>query len=277
VISNRRTTVFLLSLVAAAPSFADSVLELQTTEFGQGQPIVGTVQISSAGKDARIEIISVTSGEAGGMIFHGEQNEMVILDHAQGTYMVIDQVRMNAMASQIDEAMSQMQEALAAMPPEQRAMAEQMMQQRFPTAPPEQSTETINDLGSHGEVAGIACRNYEVIRDGLKVRELCVSDWDDIHGGQEAADALKGVANFFESMRQAFAGAGGMDVFDRQQELFGHMDELDGYPVLFRDFSASGALERQTILTAAREKEVAPGFFQPPAGYTFQELPTGGN
>ena len=78
-------------------------------------------------------------------------------------------------------------------------------------------------------------------------------------------------------MRQAFSGAGGMDVFDRQQELFGHMEELDGYPVLYRDFSSSGSLERQTILTGAREEEVPPGFFQPPAGYTFQELPTGAN
>jgi hypothetical protein len=275
--SNRCLSVCLLSLVAAAPSFAGSILELQTTEFGQGQPIVGTVQITSAGKDARLEIISVTSGEAGGLIFHGEQNEMIILDHAQGNYMIIDQARMNAMASQVSDAMSQMQEALAAMPPEQRAMAEQMMQQRFPTAPPEQPSETINDLGSHGEVAGIACRNYEVIRDGLKFRELCVSDWGDIEGGQETAEALKGVANFFESMRQAFSGAGGMDVFDRQQELFGHMDELDGYPVLYRDFSASGALERQTILTGARQEEVGSGFFQPPAGYSFQELPTAGN
>jgi hypothetical protein len=275
--SYRGIAVSLLGCVAAAPSLADSVLDFQTTEFDQGQPIVGTVQISSAGKDARLEIISVTSGEAGGMIFHGAQNEMIILDHAQGSYMIIDQARMNSMASQVGQAMSQMQEALAAMPPEQRALAEQMMQQRFPTAPPEQSAETINGLGSHGEVAGIACKNYEVIRDDRKVRELCISDWDDIHGGQETAEALKGVANFFEGMRQASSGAGGMDVFDRQQELFGYMDELDGYPVLYRDFSAGGALERQTILTGVKEKELAPGFFQPPAGYQFQELPDGAN
>jgi hypothetical protein len=184
---------------------------------------------------------------------------------------------MDAMASQVGDAMSQMQEALAAMPPEQRAMAEQMMQQRFPTEPPRQSPETINDLGSHGEVAGIACRNFEVIRDGRKVRELCMSEWEDIKGGQETAEALKGVAGFFESMRQAFSGAGGMDAFDRQQELFGHMNELDGYPILYRDFSASGALERQVLLTAAREEDLSPGFFAPPASYKRQEMPQGMN
>ena len=66
-----------------------------------------------------------------------------------------------------------------------------------------------------------------------------------------------------------------MDVFDRQQELFGHMNELDGYPVLYRDFSASGALERQSILTSARAEEVSPDFFKPPKGYTLTEMPQG--
>ena len=273
----RCTAICLLSFVVAGPSLADSILEFQSTEFSQGQPVVGTVQISASGKDTRLEIVSVSSAEAGGMIFHGDRNEMIILDHAQGNYMIIDQDRMNAMASQVSEAMSQMQEALAAMPPEQRALAEQMMQKRFPAEAPKKSPNTINDLGSHGEVAGIACRNYEVIRDGRKVRELCVSEWDDIEGGQETAAALKGVAEFFEGMRKAFSGAGGMDAFDRQQELFGHMNELDGYPVLYRDFNASGALERQVLLTSAREDDLSPGFYAPPATYTFQELPQGMN
>ena len=115
------------------------------------------------------------------------------------------------------------------------------------------------------------------MRDGRKVRELCMSDWDDIAGGQETAEALKDVAGFFESMRQAFSGAGAMEVFDRQQELFGHMNELDGYPILYRDFSASGALERQVILTSARQEDVSAGFFEPPQGYKLQELPQGMN
>ncbi len=278
---HRCISVCLLGFVAAAPSFADSILEFQSTEFGQGQPIVGTVQISTSGDNTRLEINSVSSAETGGMIFHGARDEMIILDHAQGSYMIIDQARMNAMASQVSQAMTQMQEALAAMPPEQRALAEQMMQRQFPAAAPKQSPkqspDIINALGSHGEVAGIECRNYEVMRDGRKVRELCMSDWDDIAGGQETAEALKDVAGFFESMRQAFSGAGAMDAFDRQQELFGHMNELDGYPILYRDFSASGALERQVILTSARQEDVSPGFFKPPQGYKLQELPQGMN
>jgi hypothetical protein len=261
----------LLSIVLISPTFAGSVLVFATKEFGHPEPIVGTVQMSSEGLDIRLEIISVSSAEAGGLIFHGDRNEMLILDHLQSNYLVIDQNQMNAMAGQVSLAMAQMQEALAEMPAEQRAQAEQMMQRQISPQPPQKSPNTINALGSHGTVAGIACQNYEVIRDGRKVRELCVSDWDDIEGGRETAAALKGVTDFFEDMRQAASGAGGMDVFDRQQELFGLMSELDGYPVLYRDFDASGALEREVQLTSARKQDVSPGFFDPPNGYTLQE------
>lgn len=261
----------LLSIVLISQTFAGSVLVFATKEFGHPEPIVGTVQMSTEGLDIRLEIVSVSSAEAGGLIFHGDRNEMIILDHLQGNYLVIDQNQMNAMAGQVSLAMAQMQEALAEMPPEERALAEQMMQRQISPQPPQKSPNTINALGSHGTVAGIACQNYEVIRDGWKVRELCVSDWDDIEGGRETAAALKGVTDFFEDMRQAFSGAGGMDVFDRQQELFGHMSELDGYPVLYRDFDASGALEREVQLTSAGKQDVSPGFFDPPNGYTLQE------
>ena len=139
------------------------------------------------------------------------------------------------------------------------------------TAEPE--AEVVNPLGSHGTVADIPCRTYEVLRGERKFRELCVSDWDDLEGGQETAAALRGVSGFFEEMRQAFAGTGGMEVFDRQQELFGLMGELDGYPVLHRDFDASGSMTRETRLTAARQQELSAGFFSPPESYTLQEMP----
>lgn len=243
--SHRSVSACLLFLVAAAPSFADSVLEFQTTEFTGRQPIVGTVQISTSGNDTRLEIISVSSAEAGGLIFHGEQNELIILDHAQGNYMVIDQERMHAMAAQVSRPGAERQDGA--------------------------SRDTIRELGSHAEVAGVRCRVYEVVRGGRKIRELCVGDWADIAGGHEMADALKSVVDFFELMRQASGGAGGMGVFDRQRELLGYMNLVDGYPILNRDFSARGALQRQTLLTSAREATLSPGFFEPPKDYANQE------
>lgn len=244
-------TICLLGLGAAGPSLADSVLEFQTTEFTEGQAVVGTVQISTSGSDTRLEIISVSSAEAGGLIFDSEQREMIFLDHAHGSYLVIGQEQMNAMASRAGRAGTQ---------------------------PPWQSQPVkVNDLRSRGEVAGIPCRIYEVVRGGRKIRELCVSKWEDLAGGHETADALKSVMDFFEEMRRAAAGTQGIDVFDRQRELLGYMSELDGYPILNRDFSASGALERQTLLTAVREEQLNPEYFEPPKNYQPQVLPPDAN
>lgn len=251
---DRYIATFLMGSMLAATAHADSILEFQTTEFGGGKPIVGTVQVATSGSNTRLEIISVTSDEAGGMIYHGDKQEMIILDHANGNYIVINQ-------RQIDELTTNVGAAVTRQSPDS-APARPM---------------TINDLGSHGEVIGISCRNFEVIRGGRKVRELCVSEWDDIHGGQATANAIKAVADFFEGMRRAFAAAGGMEVFDRQQELFEHMKELDGYPLLYRDFSPSGSMRRQTILTGARAESIPPERFNPPRGYQPLDMPASGN
>lgn len=273
----RTASACLLCLVFVSPAFAASVLEFATREFGGPEPIVGTVQMSTEGVNTRLEIISVSSAEAGGLIFHGDRNEMIILDHLNSQFIVMDKNQIDTIAGQVGAAMTQIQESLAEMPAEQRALAQQMMQGQFPSKAPVRSPDTINALGSHGTVAGIRCQNYEVVRDGRKVREMCVSDGDDLEGGQETAQALRGVAEFFEEMRQAYSGAGGMDVFDRQQELFGHMSELNGYPIMYRDFDASGALVRESQLTAVRRKDLSPDFFDPPKGYTRQEMSQGTN
>lgn len=271
----RNLTTCLLSFVLVAPAVAGTVFEFATKEFGEAETIFGTVQMSTSGANTRLEIISVTSGEAGGLIYKGDSNEMIILDHFDGTYVRIDQDQMNAIAGKVSAALGQMQEALEEMPPEERALAEQMLQQRLQKQESAISADTINSLGSHGELAGVECRNFEVVRNGRKVRELCVTAWEDLEGGAETAAALKGVADFFEEMRKAFGGSGAMDVFDRQQELFGHMSELDGYPVLYRDFDATGAMLRETRLTAARQRDINPNFFDPPKEYKPQELQKG--
>jgi len=270
--------VLFLCMAAAAPALAGTVFEFETKEFDGPEPILGTVQMSTSGANTRLEIISVSSDEAGGLIYRGAENEMIILDHLQGQYITMDQEQINAMAERVRAAIEEMRRGMEQMSPEDRALAEQMMQQQYPAqAAGEEAAQVINSLGSRGAVAGVPCQNYEVLSGGRKVRELCVSKWSDLQGGQETAAALHGVVEFFESMRQAFAGAGAMGVFDRQQELFGLMGELDGYPVLYRDFGPSGRMIRETRLTAARQRDLGPAFFEPPPNYKPEELPTEDN
>ena len=83
---------------------------------------------------------------------------------------------------------------------------------------------------------------------------------------------MQELGKYFESMREAFSNAGGLDLMDRQKDLIGYMKELNGYPVRSRDYDAAGEVERETTLTGARNGEVDAEIFEPPAAYTQQAL-----
>jgi len=267
--NHRTLLISLAGLTFVTPVFSGTVFEFETKEFDGLEPILSTVQMSTSGANTRLEIISVTSDEAGGLIYLGDSREMIILDHLQGQYVTMDQDQMTAMSGEVSSAVTQMQSEMS---PEQRAEAEKVRQERLAAQRLAEASAEINDLGSRGEVAGVPCHVYEVLRNGRKVRELCVSQWQDLEGGHETAAAIQRVVEFFESMRQVFSGTDNMQVFDRQRELFGHIGELDGYPVLYRDFAASGKMTRETRLTAARQRDIGPDFFSPPESYTPLEM-----
>ena len=262
--------VLMAVVMASRTALGGAVLELQTTEYSEDPPIIGTVEISTEGKQSRIEITSVSSNESGGMIYRSNKKEMVAMDHTAQEYYVIDQPTMDRMAAQVRAAMEQTEAALEAMPPEERALAEQMIQR--PLSQEQQSApETeLRATGRNDKIAGRSCKYYDVMQDGRKIRDLCVTPWNDMPEGRQAAHAMMELADFFENMRNAFAGAGGLEVMDRQQEMFAYMEELDGYPVLSRDYDASGKLESESRLTGARSEKIGSSLFEPPP--TYQQL-----
>ena len=49
------------------------------------------------------------------------------MDHKDKSYIVMDEAMLDEVSAQMSEAMKEMEAQLASMPPEQRAMVEQMM------------------------------------------------------------------------------------------------------------------------------------------------------
>jgi hypothetical protein len=176
------------------------------------------------------------------------------------------------MAAQVRSAMEQTEAALEAMPPEERALAEQMIQRPLTSEEQAELKHKLVSTGTSDRIAGFDCRYYDVMQGGSKIRDLCITPWDKIEEGREAAQAMKELADFFENMRKAFAGAGGLDVMDRQQEMFDYMEELGGYPVLSHDYDLEGKLESESRLRAARSEKISPALFDPPPSYKQLEL-----
>lgn len=257
---------------AASPVFAGSVLELVTTEYREEPPVIGTVEISTQDGMSRMEVTSLSSDEAGGMIFREQGSEFIAIDHEEKEYYVIDEAAMERIGRQMNSAMQQMQQALEEMPPEQRAMAEQMMKQHLPAPTEKPAPLKVTKTGAGDTINGFDCDYYEVQQNGAKVRELCITGWDDIDGGREVADSMISMAAFFERMAEQFSAGPGMDVMGEQRDLFRHMRELEGYPVLSREFDDDGRLESESRLKSAKRADIDPALFNPPQDYKKMDL-----
>lgn len=267
--------LFAVPALAVAPlALAGSVLELEMKEYDQDPPVVSTIEISTEGRSSRMEVTTVGQGESAGMIYRGDSAGMVAIDHGKREYYVLDEATVERMAVQLGNAMKEMEKALESMPPDQRAMAEQMMKQHLPESmqQPPGPPATLHATGEEGSFGGYDCEYYDVRRADVKIRELCVTPWGELPDGRSMAGAMLEMADFLDRITTAVSEGAGMDVMGGQQEILAHMQELDGYPVLTRELDESGDVASETVLTSAATEDFEAAEFQPPAGYTEMNL-----
>jgi hypothetical protein len=207
------------------------------------------------------------------MIYRGTQREMIVLNHRDRTYMVLDRAAIQALAGQLNQAMGQMQETLRNVPPEQRAAMEQMMGNRMPSRQaPERSPAQVRRTGDFAKCFGYPATRYEVWRDGRKVREMYVTDWQNIDGGRDVAAAFVDMGRFAQELAAVLPGGntGPANSFD--DSIFTVMDQIDGFPVGVREYRADGTIEQEWALRSAKRQRIDPATFEPPAGYRRQQM-----
>ena len=188
------TAAMVCALVS--PLAAGVVYEIDVTDHEQSPPKSESIEAAVEGRNLKMGIASKGQGAQGEMIFRGDRREMVVVDHENNTYILMDQEAILQLTGQVNSAMSQMQEALKNVPEDKRAMIEQMMKQRMPEAPvQERGTDSeLRKTGERGDQNGYPCVKYEVWRDGRKTRELWVTDWSNVEGGSDVVDAFEDMA-----------------------------------------------------------------------------------
>lgn len=261
----RVTAVFLLAAaLAVAPALAGVVYEIEVKDHEQSPPKTSSTEAAVEGKNLKMSIAQGATGGKGDMIYRGDRREMIVVDHEDKSYMVVDQAAIETLAGQVSSAMSQMQEALKNVPEEQRAMVEQMMKQRMPQQAPERPTTELRKTGERATHGGYPCVKYDVLRGDRKVRELWVTDWSNIEGGNDVVGVFEDMAGFFQEMMDALPDFGQTAAADA---AFAHMTEIGGFPVVTREFGDDGSLEDESTLRSARRQSLDPADFEPPAGY----------
>ncbi len=262
-----------LALLLASPLYAGVVYEIEVKDHDASPPKTESIQAAVEGRQLKMGIASKGKGKQGEMIFRGDRREMVVVDHENRTYMVVDEKAAEGIAEQLSEAERMMQEALKNVPEDKRAMIEQMMKKKLPpaAATPRRPKRELKKTSERGDKNGYPCVKYEVLRDGRKIRELWVTDWSNVEGGSEVVDAFESMADFFRQMMDAIPNMGG-DHGPIGDNAFEHLKELGGFPVITREFADDGSLEDETALRSAKRQTIDLDAFEPPSGYKRQEM-----
>ena len=105
--------VFLLSaMLALAPALAGVVYEIEVTDHEQSPPKTESIEAAVEGRNLKMGIAAGSTSGRGEMIFRGDRREMVVVDHEDKSYIVMDTEAVAAIAGQVSGAMSQMEEAM---------------------------------------------------------------------------------------------------------------------------------------------------------------------
>lgn len=275
----RKLTIALLLTFAAVPLSAGVVFQVETTVHDASPVRTFSSRVLAQGSRLSMSIAPDDSQKEGGrMHFDAEARQLTMQDDDRRVYYQMDEETLQGMLSMVSQARKMMEEAMAAVPEEQRREMERMMQQRgMPGAAPAQASQTeLRKTGETDKLAGYPCVRYDVVRDGAKVRELWVTDWGNVEGGREVAGAFEQMAEFFREFVESAASAGGPLAQGMGDNAFGYMKEIDGFPVVTREFEG-GSMTSESVLRSVSRESLDPAEFEPPAGYRRMSMgPPGG-
>ena len=258
----------------ASPSVAGVVFELETQDHDVSPPQLERTTIYAQGISLKMETAVGQRGKSDAMIFRGDRREMVVVDHAKRSYMVIDRQFAANMAGQLNQAAEQMKGLLDNIPAEQRAMIEQMTKNRGPqTLQPARPQVQVSNTGKQAKVYGYDCVLFVVSRNGSKVRDVWVTNWNNISGGRDLAATFDSMSEFMLELTSAFP-VGADSPMDGS--AFATIKQMGGFPVATREFRADGTVESESALRSAQSQRLSPADFQPPNGYQPDSMFGGG-
>ncbi len=269
-------TLVLVGLLGLTPSLRNPgvVYEIEVKDHDASPPRTEETMVQVEGKNLAMSVAAGDRGGKGEMIFRGDRREMIVVDHDEKTYVVIDEAAMAHLGGAISEAEAAMAEAMKNLPEKQRKELEKMMKGgMMPGAQAARPKTEVKRTGERETKAGYPCAKYDVLRDGQKTRELWVTDWDNLEGGDEAREAFTALADFFAEMLASLPQDGLLGgALAGGDNMFAEMKEIDGFPIVSRGFDDDGSLEEESTLRSATRRTLDPTEFEPPAGYKRQSM-----
>jgi hypothetical protein len=185
-------------------------------------------------------------------IYRADKSVIWLVDGRAKTYTEVTEKDIEAMAN----TMKMMQEQMANLPPEQRAMMEKMMP-GIGSAP-----KMTFKKGATGKAGNFACTNYEMFRDGKKFAEACYADPKMIGFAEEDFKTLRSLAKPVEKFAKDFAA-----LFP-QPEVAGAPEGVPVKTIVFQE----GRPQSETVVQEVKKESLEGSLYDLPKGYAKQAL-----
>lgn len=268
-----RATTWLLAAASAvalvtAPASAGVAYEIAGTDHDHGTKKTFTIEVVIEGDQVRMKN-DMEGDKASEMIYRGDRGELLLIDHSTKNYVVLDQELAGSLGAMIDDGIK---EALAQVPEAQRAEIEELMKAQFSGENRAERPEIeVRNTREKAEMNGRACTKHEIVEDGNVVREHCIAPWDSLEGGNESVAAFRSMSDFYRELLDAIREVG-VPMDEELENPFDHLEAMGGFPVVTRELDADGSLTSEWHLVSSKKRAFEPAEFEPPSGYTREEM-----
>lgn len=270
-----KTTLSLIfAIFFAVNSYGDVIFDMDQKD--PGNETAGRSEGKVKGQNIRLDYYEKGDVMDGSMVFRGDQDKLIMINHEEKSYIVLDEAAMEALGSRMDQVMNEMEEALKDVPPEKRDMVRKMMKERMPGMAGDEAQESQIKKAGSGKVGGYSCTKYDVYKGDVKIMQHCVAPWSKIKGGDEMKSAMLAMGDFMDQMAEkfssssSFAGPG----VQSERNMFKQLRKLDGFPVQTIMYQQAEVIG-ESSLVSSKEETVDAAAFEPPSGYKLQTFDMG--
>ncbi len=259
--------VFSLSL----NSYGDVMFEMEHSNNGSGEVNRSTVVVK--GNKMKMDHYEDSGTPENTMIYRGDRELMIIVDHDDDSYIIMDKKTMKQLSDKLNSAMAQMEQAMKNVPPEHREMMKKMMKDKMPGAGNSDYIDPVLKKTGAGNVNGYSCTKYDVYKGDEKVRQHCITDWGNITGGSEISSVMLEMSEFMDDMTKTFSQNSGPlgSTVQFERNVFNQLKEMNGFPVSTVEFD-NGKIEAESVFKSSKITKVDPSVFEAPTGYKRQNI-----
>lgn len=259
-----RTSLIALALLASTGAQAGTLVEIESrgelsTEGGRYRG-----EILVEGNRLRMNINPERS-----LIFEGATSRLILINHVDSWYTVLDQQAAESIAATIDPLAREIREQLSSLPEDQREWIAGMLGGVVDLSDqPTSDSIRVLESGKTGTSAlGKQCKWLQVYRAAKLAQENCIGPTADMQGGEELGAVFKDASRFYQDVIGQLNSSGVLPI---PENLLPKMVPSGGLPMISRRFK-DGKLTSETRILDSRPRNTSEQDFLPPKGYSQKE------